>query len=208
MPKSTKNSLRKSPKVSWAEYEHHIQDVLISSGEKVKLHVEGKRLLEVEEGEYEVDAYAEIEIFGGALLKIIIECKRHTRPVTRDLVLALHAKVQALGAHKGMLFSTSGFQRGAVSYARKHGIALVKLNDEEEEGSNSFVAYCIEPPDWYMSARKALVTTVAPGLIDFKLPDYDQSVICVLRSAPKPSTIIGSENPRAFREWVLSSTPA
>ncbi len=205
MPRVTKNTLRKNPRVSWDEYEQQVKDVLISAGGQVTLRVDGKRLLAVEEGEYEVDAYAEVVLFGGALIKIIVECKRHTRPVARDFVLALHGKIQALGAHKGMLFSTSGFQRAAVSYARKHGIALVKLNDEEDEDKPSFVAYCMAPPEGYMASLRALVTVLAPGLIDLKVPDYDAPLVCVLRSAPRPSTIIGSENPRAFREWLLSS---
>lgn len=41
----------------------------------------------------------------------------------------LHDKVRSVGAHKGMLFTTSGFQSRAIKYAKAHGIALVSIID-------------------------------------------------------------------------------
>lgn len=61
--------------------------------------------------------------------KTIIECKRYKTPIKRDTVLALHSKVQELGAHKGMLISSSRFQSGAIEFAKEHGIALVQVID-------------------------------------------------------------------------------
>ena len=60
---------------------------------------------------------------------VLVECKDHTRPVDREEVQILADKKRAAGAHKGMLFSTNGFQRGAIAYAQKHGIALVRVLD-------------------------------------------------------------------------------
>jgi Protein of unknown function (DUF4238) len=37
--------------------------------------------------------------------------------------------MQSVGAHKGVMFSTSGFQRGAVDFAKTHGIALVSVTE-------------------------------------------------------------------------------
>jgi hypothetical protein len=128
----------------WEEYEGQVKNVLESSGGRVNLRVGGKRTLKTGDAEYEVDAYAEIEVFGGAVLKVIIECKRYKNPVNRDLVMALHRKTQELGAHKAMLFATSSFQSGAVAYAKKHGIALVKLAKRRR---TSFVAACTAPDD-------------------------------------------------------------
>jgi restriction system protein len=42
-------------------------------------------------------------------------------------VQILSDKLRAAGAQKGMLFSTNGFQKGAIEYARSHGIALVRV---------------------------------------------------------------------------------
>lgn len=60
-----------------------------------------------------------------------MECKHHKNRVSRDYVQVLHAKQVSLGAQKAMLFSTSGFNEGAVNYALQHGIALVQLASGE-----------------------------------------------------------------------------
>jgi restriction system protein len=206
MPRARKNSPRKKPKLAWDAFERHVRDVLESAKGRVKLRVHGKRTLKARDAEYEVDAYAELKVFGAATIKIIIECKRYTRPVTRDLVLALYAKTQELGAHKAMLFSTSSFQRGAVAFARAHGIALVQLK-EERTGDET---YCVAEPSALYVTGFALFNP----LVDFILEkfndeeiDYEPRIECVLRSSPRPSTVIGSSNPSAFHDWLLSSPP-
>ncbi|MDG0794072.1 restriction endonuclease [Cohnella ginsengisoli] len=62
--------------------------------------------------------------------KVIVECKRYTRPVEREKIVVLADKVRSLGAHKGVLISTSGFQSGATEYAKQHGIALLQIFDK------------------------------------------------------------------------------
>lgn len=78
-------------------------------------------------GAYAVDILVELSILGGARLLVLVECKHHRRPVERDDVLALEAKIRDVGAHKGMLFSTSGFQSGAIKYSAERGIATVTV---------------------------------------------------------------------------------
>ena len=43
------------------------------------------------------------------------------------LNLILHQKIQTIGAHKGVICSTSGFQNGALKYAKMHGIACIQV---------------------------------------------------------------------------------
>lgn len=76
-------------------------------------------------GEYSIDGWVEFEIFEGSKISVLVECKRHRRPIERDIVLGVHAKASAVGAHKSIIFSTSGFQSGAVEFASSVGIALV-----------------------------------------------------------------------------------
>jgi restriction system protein len=80
-------------------------------------------------GEYSIDGWAEFEVFGGTKICVLVECKRHRRPVERDVILGVHAKAQEIGAQKSIVFSTSGFQRGAVEFATSAGIALVIFVD-------------------------------------------------------------------------------
>jgi restriction system protein len=61
---------------------------------------------------------------------VLFECKRHASPVKREHVQVLHAKMQSTGAQKAVLVAASGFQSGALHYARAHGIACVRLVDD------------------------------------------------------------------------------
>lgn len=80
-------------------------------------------------GDYKIDVLVKLDVFDGAELVILVECKHQTRPVEREDVMVLEAKLRDVGAHKGMLFSTSGFQKGALSYAKVHGIATISFVD-------------------------------------------------------------------------------
>lgn len=114
------------------EYEIHVRKFLEKRGRRDKLRagqlkIHGKRDIEGLDGEYELDGMAVITLFGGAEFVVVVECKRYGRPVERDTVMTLWAKLDSVSAHKGMMFSTSGFQAGAIRYAKKRGIALIKL---------------------------------------------------------------------------------
>lgn len=84
--------------------------------------------IEADDGTYQIDVLAEYTALG-ARHKVIIECKKKTESIKREIVAELYAKIQSLGAHKGILISTSGFQSGATLYAKKHGIALWQICD-------------------------------------------------------------------------------
>src|SRR6266436_8623271 len=80
-------------------------------------------------GDFEFDAVAEFTVFGGARVVVLVECKRWSRPVEREEILALSAKLQDVGAHKAMVFATCGFQSGAVEFAQSRGIATITFAD-------------------------------------------------------------------------------
>ncbi len=81
------------------------------------------------EGTFEIDVVARMEALGSSLT-FLIECKKHRSAIKRDVVQVLYDRIRALGAHKGLLFSTASFQSGAVEYAKAHGIALVQLTEK------------------------------------------------------------------------------
>lgn len=78
-------------------------------------------------GDYKIDVLVEFSLFAGALFIVLVECKHQGRPVEREDVMVLEAKIRDVRAHKGMLFSTSGFQSGAIQYAASYGIATVTV---------------------------------------------------------------------------------
>lgn len=103
--------------------------------------------LKAPDGEYVLDVVARFEALGAEFV-VLVECKHQGRKVERHEVQVLHTKVQSLGAQKGMLFSTAGFQSGAIEYAGAHGIALVRLADGESAWMTRSEGPKTPPPPW------------------------------------------------------------
>lgn len=79
------------------------------------------------DGDYVMDVVATFTVFGGAVIRCLIECKRYSNPIEREKVMILQQKLLSTGCQKGMIFSTSEFQSGAIEFAKIHGIALVHV---------------------------------------------------------------------------------
>lgn len=125
------------------EYEKQVLSWLEGACPQVNsFRIEHLKKLSGSGGEYEFDGVAEIEVFNGAIIKILIECKRYSSPVEREVILAFHSKILDVGAHKGMVFSTSGFQKGAISYATSKGIAAISFF----EGQYLYETRSLYPP--------------------------------------------------------------
>lgn len=113
------------------EFEKCCYDFLNGYAEKEKLpdfKITHNKRIRAYDGKYQIDVYAEFTAMG-AKFKVLCECKRYKNRVNRDKVAILHNKLESIGAHKGILISTSDFQSGAVEYAKEHGIALIKAED-------------------------------------------------------------------------------
>lgn len=119
--------------ISPEEYELYCTEVLknYAAEEKLKdFSIHHNVVIPSDDGTYQLDIYATFVALG-VQFKVIAECKRYTNPVNREKVVVLADKVKSLGAHKGILISTSGFQSGAFEYAKKHGIALIQIVDKQ-----------------------------------------------------------------------------
>ena len=100
------------------------------------------------DGIYEIDVTARFEALGGNYL-VLIECKHHKNPIKREVVQILYDRLRAVGAQKGMIFSTAQFQRGALEYAKAHGIALARVIDGGLlYESRSYYQQHVAPPPW------------------------------------------------------------
>lgn len=73
---------------------------------------------------HEIDVSIELSIAGLEIL-ILIECKHYKRKVGIENVLTLAQRMEDIGAHKGVIVTTTGFQPGAEKIASAHKIALV-----------------------------------------------------------------------------------
>ncbi|TMV50682.1 restriction endonuclease [Paenibacillus mesophilus] len=119
--------------ISAEEFEKYCLDILKAYAEAEALKdfsILHNQNVKTNDGEYQIDVIAEFVALS-VRFKVIVECKRYTRPVGREKIVVLADKVRSLGGHKGILISTSGFQSGAAEYAKVHGIALLQIFDKE-----------------------------------------------------------------------------
>jgi hypothetical protein len=162
------------------EFEQFVAEVLRSGSPGLEgFTVEPHEVLRSADGEYDFDATVRFSFLGMDYLTLV-EAKRHSNPIKRELVQVLHQKMQSVGAQKVVMISTAPFQRGAIEFAKAHGTALVMVSEgrftfetrsaapkpvmsreeaREKYGLPTFVAVCFGPgdkPGW------TSITTVDP----------------------------------------------
>lgn len=121
--------------MSPTEFELYCMEILRGYAEEEKLpefKIEHDVKLTASDGTYQIDVYATYTALG-AEMKILAECKQYKKRVGRDKVEVLESRLRSLGAQKGILLSTAGFQSGAIDFAKAHGIALVQMFDTHEK---------------------------------------------------------------------------
>ena len=73
---------------------------------------------------HQIDVSVDLTVASFRIL-ILFECKHYKRTVSVEDLLAFAQRLSDIGAHKGVVVSTVGFQEGAKKVAEAHGIALV-----------------------------------------------------------------------------------
>lgn len=73
---------------------------------------------------HQIDIAIEIAVATLQLL-VIVECKCYRRSVEVADVLEFVSRIQDIGASKGVMVTTIGFQEGAVRLAKSHHVALI-----------------------------------------------------------------------------------
>ncbi|PHN71481.1 hypothetical protein AO286_07960 [Pseudomonas syringae] len=141
------NSNDSSPKLTPTEFEQHVRAMLDAMGHEVlDYRSEHQELIQGVDGEYEIDVSARFSALGMDFL-VLVECKQHKSAIKRETLQILHDRMRSIGAQKGVLFTTSRFQSGALEYAKKHNIATVKIVDGQSTYmTRSFVNAPIQPP--------------------------------------------------------------
>jgi predicted helicase len=80
-----------------------------------------------------IDVSFEVEVAGARIL-VLVECKHYTRRVDVGDIDEFFAKLQDVGAHKGVIVTTTRFQEGAQKAAEGRGIAVALLSDKPVSG--------------------------------------------------------------------------
>jgi restriction system protein len=130
------------------DYELLVKGILDAAGhELVDYRSEHLASLDGADGEYVIDVVAKFSALGAEFV-VLVECKHHARKIERQDVQVLQSKLLSLAAHKGMLFSISGFQSGAVKYAAAHRIALVEVATGISNWHTRSAGLPSPPPPW------------------------------------------------------------
>lgn len=126
------------------EYEQFTQKVMASLV-GVTVHHQRVYTGRISQREIKVDVSFNYTIAGANLL-FLVECKCYGHSVPVDDVEEFHSKIDDIGAHKGIMVTTVGFQEGAVKTARGRGIALALLTIEHQPGELIYVVNSAGPP--------------------------------------------------------------
>lgn len=110
------------------EYEKAVAEMLQASQHGLTdFDVTPREAMQGKDGEHEIDVVVRFRALGSDF-KVLVECKHHKSPLKRDVVKVLKDRLHPTGSQKGMIFSTSGFQSGALAYAKTHGPTLLDVS--------------------------------------------------------------------------------
>jgi hypothetical protein len=73
------------------------------------------------------DVWIEADVCGVFPVKILVSCKRTHRPLSEQELDAFIGELRSSGAHKGVLYSYSGFTAGALEKAERTGICCCRI---------------------------------------------------------------------------------
>lgn len=120
------------------EYEEFVRQVVESlvgvdvfHGREFEGRITGRKI--------KVDVSFVLRIAGGADMLVLVECKHYNHRVPVDDVDEFHSKIDDIGAQKGILITTVGFQTGAVKAATGRRIALALLTRDHQPSEIEYV---------------------------------------------------------------------
>lgn len=164
------------------QFEEQVKSMIATLGATLSVfEVQKLEVLDADDGSYEIDVTARFEALGGEYLTLI-ECKHHKNPIKREHVQILFAKIESTQAQKGMLFSTTDFQSGAVEFALKHRIALVKIAD----GRTAYITKATGTPP-----------PLPPGF-----PEYAGWMTVMYEDGKSASVLVSEKNPELLTIWL------
>ncbi|EMW2234510.1 restriction endonuclease [Enterobacter hormaechei] len=110
----------------WADFENFIKELYQEEGD-----------VYVERDVTEIDRYGakrqtDIKITRRTRFHnfiTLVECKRWKERVSRDRIDVLASSIDALGAQNGAIFTTTGYEEGAIAYAKGKGIEIFVVRD-------------------------------------------------------------------------------
>ena len=126
-------------KKEWKIFEELIKNIYVISLSDYTIEVEHDIKLKGKSGaSHQIDVF--VQIFMPLItIKEIVECKYWNSKVKKTQVTTLDGIKDEVNANRATIFSRKGFQKGAIQYARFHGINLYKIITPNELGIHTAV---------------------------------------------------------------------
>ena len=91
--------------------------------------------------EHQIDVCYRFRVWNTEFL-VLVECKQYRKKVGIEDLLTFRSRMDDRRAHKGVFVTATGYQRGALEYAKAHRISLLIVRGDRMNGvSFSFVTF-------------------------------------------------------------------
>lgn len=190
-----------SPKPGWQNYQDKVAAFLLQMGYDVKVDeaIQGAR------AQHKIDVTARMNI-AGVEQCWLIECKSWNRKVPKERVLTFRGVVEDIGGDRGLLFSESGFQAGAISAVQNTNITLTSLEDFEGNFSAEISSMRAKVLDEKIAGLMQAFTAI------WDLPESERAVVFARYSGPSgfpgllegtPHAVVGMTAPLSQMRQAL-----
>lgn len=157
----------------WKEFEKFVADLYRDSEEVTVEHNV------METGKSGAKRQIDVRVFQKTklhTLKTIIECKKWKNKVDRQVIDVLFASIEDLNANKGAIFTTHGYEEGAIEYAKSKNIDIFlvrEINDSEwgKPGRHirTYLQYFNATMSNFVIDNPRFISTTGQRLTDFKV---------------------------------------
>jgi hypothetical protein len=165
----------------WSAFEAFVRDLYAGDGDITVQH----NVTEVDR--YGAKRQTDVKIVRRArfhTFTTLVECKRWKEPVGRDRIDILASSIEALGAHNGAIFTTTGFEEGAIAYAKGKGIELFLIRD-------------LTPEEWGLPGRHVSLY-LHVGVAEFRGIQFEAQAIALVDPPLDPAIHIEISAERAL----------
>ena len=113
------------------EYEKLSQKIfqeLLKYEEDLDIEVKHNHIEQGKSTKHQIDVYWEVN-YDNKISKFLVETKDHSRPITKGEMGQFIATVNDIPNSNGIFIARSGFQKGAIEFARGYNITIYELRD-------------------------------------------------------------------------------
>jgi len=103
------------------------------------------------------DVFLETNLCGFLPIKVLISCKKYKRKLNQQDIDAFYGELISSGAHKGVIYSYSGFNKNAVEKCKVLEISCCKLYHYQPADLPEVLLF-----DYYCCVPKGMISLLGP----------------------------------------------